>query len=89
MRRPGPSDEIFRMRYSEAKHLKADDAPAALLLATVLYGLYDVEAPQVATVKPVGDLAASPSIRARVLKDSWCHAEVYAAARSKPAFRQV
>ena len=59
-------------------------------LATVLYGLYDVEAPQVATVKPVGDLAASPSIRARVLEDSWCHAEVYAAARSKPAFlRQV
>jgi hypothetical protein len=56
----------------------------------VLYGLYDVEAPQVATVKPVGDLAASPSIRARVLEDSWCHAEVYAAARSKPAFlRQV
>ena len=57
-------------------------------LATVLYGLYDVEAPQVATVKPVGDLAASPSIRARVLEDSWCHAEVYAAARSKPAVRQ-
>ena len=39
-------------------------------------------------MKPVGDLAASPSIRARVLEDSWCHAEVYAAARSKPAFRR-
>ena len=24
-----------------------------------------------------------------LLRDSWCHAEVYAAARSKPAFRQV
>ena len=58
-------------------------------LATVLYGLYDVEAPQVATVTPVGDLAVTPSIRARVLEDSWCHAEVYAAARSKPAFLQV
>ena len=57
-------------------------------LAAVLHGLYDVEAPRVATVKPVGDLAVAPSIRARVLEDSWCHAEVYAAARSKPAFRQ-
>ena len=57
-------------------------------LAAVLHGLYDVEAPRVATVKPVGDLAVAPSLRARVLEDSWCHAEVYAAARSKPAFRQ-
>ena len=57
-------------------------------LAAVLYGLYDVEAPRVATVKPVGDLSVAPSLRARVLEDSWCHAEVYAAARSKPAFRQ-
>ena len=57
-------------------------------LAAVLHGLYDVEAPRVATVKPVGDLAVTPSLRARVLEDSWCHAEVYAAARSKPAFRQ-
>ena len=40
-------------------------------------------------VNPVGDLAVAPSLRARVLGDSWCHAEVYAAARSKPAFRQV
>ena len=39
-------------------------------LATVLYGLYDAEAPQVATVTPVGDLAVAPSIRARVLEDS-------------------
>ena len=55
----------------------------------MLYGLYDVEAPQVATVKPVGALSVTPATKARVLKDSWCHAEVYAAARSKPAFRQV
>ncbi len=57
-------------------------------LAAVLHGLYDVEAPRVATVKPVGDLSVAPSLRARALEDSWCHAEVYAAARSKPAFRQ-
>ena len=57
-------------------------------LAAVLYGLYDVEAPRVATVKPVGDVSVAPSLRARVLRDSWCHAEVYAAARSKPAFRR-
>ena len=57
-------------------------------LAAVLHGLYDVEAPRVATVNPVGDLSVTPSLRARVLEDSWCHAEVYAAARSKPAFRQ-
>ena len=57
-------------------------------LAAVLHGLYDVEAPRVATVKPVGDLSVAPSLRARVLGDSWCHAEVYAAARSKPAFRR-
>merc|ERR1719421_2350820 len=55
-------------------------------LAAVLHGLYDVEAPRVATVKPVGDLSVAPSLRARVLRDSWCHAEVYAAARSKPRF---
>jgi hypothetical protein len=33
-----------------------------------------------------GDLAASPAAKARVLKMSWCHAEVHAAARKKPAF---
>ena len=33
-------------------------------LAAVLHGLYDVEAPRVATVKPVGDLSVAPSLRA-------------------------
>ena len=55
-------------------------------LAAVLHGLYDVEAPRVATVKPVGDLAASPAAKARVLEESWCHAEIYAAARKLPVF---
>ena len=39
-------------------------------------------------MNPVGDLSVAPSLRERVLGDSWCHAEVYAAARSKPAFRR-
>ena len=55
-------------------------------LAALLYGLYDVDAPKVAPPKPVGDLAASPAAKARVLKESWCHAEIYAAARRLPAF---
>ena len=55
-------------------------------LAALLYGLYDVDAPKVAPPKPVGDLAASPAAKARVLEDSWCHAEIYAAARKLPAF---
>ena len=55
-------------------------------LAALLYGLYDVDAPEVASPKPVGDLAASPAAKARVLKESWCHAEIYAAARKLPAF---
>ena len=98
MREFGPIDVVTRSQCDRAlRNLDAFDliVDAASLatgglrdLATVLYGLYDVEAPQVATVKPVGDLAVAPSIRARVLEDSWCHAEVYAAARSKPAFRQ-
>jgi hypothetical protein len=55
-------------------------------LAALLYGLYDVDAPEVASPKPVGDLAASPAAKARVLEESWCHAEIYAAARKLPAF---
>jgi len=55
-------------------------------LTSLLYGMYDVDAPKVAAAKPVGDLAASPAAKACVLKQSWCHAEVYAAARKKPAF---
>ena len=55
-------------------------------LAALLYGLYDVDAPEVASPKPVGDLAASPAAKARVLEESWCHAEIYAAARKLPVF---
>ena len=55
-------------------------------LAALLYGLYDVDAPEVAPPKPVGDLAASPAAKARVLEESWCHAEIYAAARKLPGF---
>ena len=55
-------------------------------LAALLYGLYDVDAPEVASSKPVGDLAASPAAKARVLEESWCHAEIYAAARKLPVF---
>ncbi|CAH0374520.1 unnamed protein product [Pelagomonas calceolata] len=55
-------------------------------LAALLYGLYDVDAPEVASPKPVGDLAASPAAKARVLEESWCHSEIYAAARQLPAF---
>ena len=55
-------------------------------LAALLYGLYDVDAPKVASPKPVGGLAASPATKARVLEESWCHAEIYAAARKLPAF---
>ena len=43
-------------------------------------------APEVASPKPVGDLAASPAAKARVLEESWCHAEIYAAARKLPVF---
>ena len=55
-------------------------------LAALLYGLYDVDAPEVASPKPVGDMAASPAAKARVLEESWCHAEIYAAARKLPVF---
>ena len=66
----------------DAFALVADDTGA---VTTVLYGLYDVEAPA-APPPPKTSLRPSAAAKARVLDASRCHARVVAAARALPTF---
>ncbi len=76
-------DECDRaVRHLASFSLVADDSDT---VATVLYGLYDVEAP--APPPPSqSKFRASAAAKARVLDASRCHARVVAAARALPAF---
>ena len=74
-----------KIRSPEHRHafaLVADDTDA---VTTVLYGLYDVEAPA-APPPSKTSLRASAAAKARVLDASRCHARVVAAARALPTF---
>ena len=70
------------VRHLDAFALVADDIK---VVATVLYGLYDVEAPA-APPPSKTSLRASAAAKARVLDASRCHARVVAAARALPTF---
>jgi len=76
-------DECDRaVRHLASVSLVADDIK---VVTTVLYGLYDVEAP--AALPPSKTtLRASAAAKARVLDASRCHARVVAAARALPTF---
>ncbi len=70
------------VRHLASFSLVAEDTDA---VTTVLYGLYDVEAPA-APPPPKTSLRASAAAKARVLDASRCHARVVAAARALPTF---
>jgi len=70
------------VRHLAAFALVADDIK---VVTTVLYGLYDVEAPA-APPPSTTTLRASAAAKARVLDASRCHARVVAAARALPTF---
>ena len=70
------------VRHLGAFALVADDIK---VVKTVLYGLYDVEAPA-APPPSTTTLRASAAAKARVLDASRCHARVVAAARALPTF---
>ena len=70
------------VRHLAAFALVADDTEA---VASVLYGLYDVEAPAAPPPAPL-KFQASAKAKARVLDASRCHARVVAAARALPTF---
>jgi len=76
------SDCDRAVRHLAAFSLVADDIK---LVTTVLYGLYDVEAPA-APPPPKTSLRASAAAKARVLDASRCHDRVVAAARALPTF---
>ena len=76
------SDCDRAIRHLDAFALVADDTEA---VTTVLYGLYDVEAPA-APPPSKTSLRASAAAKARVLDASRCHARVVAAARALPTF---
>ena len=76
------SDCDRAVRHLAAFSLVADDTAAVM---TVLYGLYDVEAPA-APPPSKTSLRVSAAAKARVLDASWCHARVVAAARALPTF---
>ena len=71
------------VRHLDAFALVADDTEA---VTTVLYGLYDVEAPAAPPPAPLTFLQVSAAAKARVLDASRCHARVVAAARALPTF---
>ena len=76
------SDCDRAVRHLASFALVADDIK---VVTTVLYGLYDVEAPA-APPPSKTSLRASAAAKARVLDASRCHARVVAAARALPAF---
>jgi len=73
------------VRHLDAFSLVADDIK---VVTTVLYGLYDVEAPAAPPPAPL-KFQASAKAKARVLDASRCHARVVAAARALPTFASV
>ena len=76
------SDCDRAVRHLDSFSLVADDTEA---VTTLLYGLYDVEAPA-APPPSKTSLRASAAAKARVLDASRCHARVVAAARALPTF---
>ena len=70
------------VRHLAAFALVADDIK---VVTTVLYGLYDVEAPAAPPPAPL-KFQVSAKAKARVLDASRCHARVVAAARALPTF---
>ena len=76
------SDCDRAVRHLAAFSLVADDIK---VVTTVLYGLYDVEAPAAPPPAPL-KFQASAKAKARVLDASRCHARVVAAARTLPTF---
>jgi len=76
------SDCDRAIRHLDAFALVADDTEA---VTTVLYGLYDIEAPA-APPPSQPKFRASAVAKARVLDASRCHTRVVAAARALPTF---
>ena len=70
------------VRHLASFALVADDIK---VVTTVLYGLYDVEAPA-APPPSQSKFRASAAAEARVLDASRCHTRVVAAARALPTF---
>ena len=76
------SDCDRAIRHLDAFALVADDTEA---VRTLLYGLYDVEAPAAPPPAPF-KFQVSAKAKARVLDASRCHARVVTAARALPTF---